>query len=325
MAKMVLGMGTSHSPGVTAVPETWLLFGQDSDPRNPNLYDLEGNHVTFEELLSRADPALVHEVTPEKGQERFEANQRGVAQLSEVMARVNPDALVVLSNDLSDIYDMGSQRVPLTFYCGEMVPVVPQYREGHPYMTSSSWAYGEEERTLPCATELGRHVVQVLMEEGVDAAHATALKPGAGVGHGFAFVLRRILENKPVPTVPLYMDTTYHSPLRSYEIGRALRTAIERWPANARVGVVATGGLSHFVVDQEIDRMSLKAMQDRDVRAIAALPRARLQAGSAEIRMWLVAAGASEHLDMQVHEYVPCYRSVAGTGVGMSFASWTDH
>ena len=41
---------------------------------------------------------------------------------------------------------------------------------------------------------------------------------------------------------------------------------------------------------------------------------------AATSRNWIAAAGAMEHLDMEVLDYVPCYRSEAGTGVGMAFA-----
>ena len=34
-------------------------------------------------------------------------------------------------------------------------------------------------------------------------------------------------------------------------------------------------------------------------------------------------AGAAEHLDMDLFDYVPCYRSPAGTGCAMAFAQWT--
>jgi hypothetical protein len=34
-------------------------------------------------------------------------------------------------------------------------------------------------------------------------------------------------------------------------------------------------------------------------------------------------AGALEHLDMNWFEYVPGYRTPAGTGTGLSFATWT--
>ncbi|MDA1220344.1 MAG: hypothetical protein O2909_13095 [Chloroflexi bacterium] len=37
---------------------------------------------------------------------------------------------------------------------------------------------------------------------------------------------------------------------------------------------------------------------------------------------WITAAGASEHLDMEIVDYVPVYGSPAGTGGGWGFAIW---
>jgi hypothetical protein len=37
---------------------------------------------------------------------------------------------------------------------------------------------------------------------------------------------------------------------------------------------------------------------------------------------WVGVAGAVEHLDLNWFEYVPDYRTPAGTGTGLSFASW---
>jgi hypothetical protein len=38
------------------------------------------------------------------------------------------------------------------------------------------------------------------------------------------------------------------------ELGRLLRRTIERWDESKRVAAVASGGLSHFMVDEELDR-----------------------------------------------------------------------
>ena len=40
------------------------------------------------------------------------------------------------------------------------------------------------------------------------------------------------------------------------------------------------------------------------------------------VLMLAVAAGATEHLDMELLDYVPVYRSLAGTGGGWAFARW---
>ena len=90
-------------------------------------------------------------------------------------------------------------------------------------------------------------------------------------------------------------------------------------PGDARVGILASGGLSHFAVDEELDRMILRAMIKHDADALRRIPTRKLNSGSSEIRNWITVAGATEHLAAQWHDYVPCYRSAGGTGCGMGF------
>jgi hypothetical protein len=89
------------------------------------------------------------------------------------------------------------------------------------------------------------------------------------------------------------------------------------------VAVVATGGLSVGVLEEQLDRTTLKAMQQRDLEAISRLPRGWMQGSAGEVLCWITAAGALEHLAMDVVDYIPAYRSPAGTGCGMTFATWS--
>ena len=88
------------------------------------------------------------------------------------------------------------------------------------------------------------------------------------------------------------------------------------------MAIVASGGLSHFFVDEELDRHVLQILAKKDADALMALPPAKLESGNSEIRNWVTAGGALEHLQMQLVDYVPSYRSEAGSGVGMAFAVW---
>jgi len=80
--------------------------------------------------------------------------------------------------------------------------------------------------------------------------------------------------------------------------------------------------LSHFVIDEELDHQVITAMQNSDAATLTSIPKERLNSENSEIRNWIATAGAAEHLKMQLIDYVPCYRSPAGTGCAMSFARW---
>jgi len=101
-----------------------------------------------------------------------------------------------------------------------------------------------------------------------------------------------------------------------------VRRAVESWPGEARVAVIASGGLSHFVVDEDLDHRVLDGLTSRDASVLGSLSRGQLRSGNSEILNWVVAAGALEHLAATVVDYVPGYRTPAGTGAGMAFARW---
>ena len=83
-------------------------------------------------------------------------------------------------------------------------------------------------------------------------------------------------------------------------------------------------GLSHQVIDEELDRMAIGALVENDVAALSNLPRARLNRapGTPEILNWVAVAAAMAPTSMTLVNYLPCYRSLAGTGPGPAFGYW---
>jgi len=66
----------------------------------------------------------------------------------------------------------------------------------------------------------------------------------------------------------------------------------------------------------------LAALKCRDAEVLRALPIEALRSGSSEILNWVLAAGALERLRVTWADYVPVYRTPAGTGVGLGFVVW---
>ena len=205
---------------------------------------------------------------------------------------------------------------------------------------------------VPVETELGRHIIEYMIESEFDMAHSKYIRPQSGgaiarryptlngestyvrmtedrpfgLPHGWSFIVKRLMDNAPMPIVPIFQNVyppNQPTPRRSYAFGQALRKAIDAWDSDKRVCLIASGGLSHFVVDEEIDRMTIKGLKEKDVELLCNLPRHRLNSASSEIRNWVAAAGALEDKDIDFLEYVPVYRTPAGTGGGWTFARWT--
>ena len=148
-----------------------------------------------------------------------------------------------------------------------------------------------------------------------------------GIPHGYGFVLERLLD-PAVPILPFCQNTCYPpnavTPRRCYAIGTALADAIAAWDDDVRVAVVASGGLSHFVVDEELDRLLLTALQKNDVDLLTTLPRERLRSATSECLNWVTLAGIMNATgrQMELLAYEPVYRTEAGTGAGLGFARW---
>jgi hypothetical protein len=55
-------------------------------------------------------------------------------------------------------------------------------------------------------------------------------------------------------------------------LGKAIHQAVQAASGNARVGILASGGLSHFTVDEDLDRGLLDACNRNDAEALCANP-----------------------------------------------------
>ncbi|MCI0690036.1 MAG: hypothetical protein L0Y54_22795, partial [Sporichthyaceae bacterium] len=184
----------------------------------------------------------------------------------------------------------------------------------------------------PCHPQLAEHVIRRLSAVGFDPAASRELPAGRhgnhGIPHGWGFIYQQVLGGAQVPCVPIFVNTFYEpnppAPARCHEFGLALADAIADYPEPLRVGVVASGGLSHFVVDEDLDRAFLDALCGADAGKPFPADAQVLVSGTAELRNWMVAAAALHRagLTAQVVDYQPCYRTPAGTGCAMGFVTW---
>jgi 3-O-methylgallate 3,4-dioxygenase len=330
MAKIVFAAGTSHTPMLLASDETLPRFAE-TDQRMKHR-DKEGRPVTYGDLLEKADPGLAAMVAPENLVARQNVARAAVRHLRDSVSRAALDALIVFGDDQNESYREDC-RPALAIFCGDTI------RNGNAqhgtYSDLPEWyirnraAFFEpvEPRDYPVHGRLALHLAETLADADFDLAISKSLRAGEGEGHAMAYVHRHVMKAKaPVPIVPVFLNTYFPpnqpTPRRCYRLGEAVRQAVQAFPGEARVGVLASGGLSHFLVDEEMDRAILKALADKDSAFLQALPRNKLQAGSSEILNWVAVAGAAEGIDLNWFEYVPGYRTPAGTGTGMSFATW---
>jgi len=321
MARLVAAFGSSHSPALNSPAEDMAGHAR-RDAQYQNHLDVDGKRVSFEELSRRND----FSAEMEKIAQRVAACDAHMKRLAKAIADARLDALIVVGDDQKEQY-LEDNLPAFLVYCGERITngVLDLPPEAPEYWKRARSIYHEPDapRDYPVAAALGRHMVEFLVEHDFDVACADRLARPRGEGHAFGYVHRRLLGAAPIPVVPLVVNTYYPPnqprPRRCYQLGRAVKGAIESFSSEDRIGVLASGGLSHFTIDEDLDRGVLSAIREGDGDALASIPPAKLNSGNSEIRNWIVVAGAAAGLKTAWQAYEPLYRTPAGTGCGMAF------
>src|SRR5439155_12988012 len=123
---------------------------------------------------------------------------------------------------------------------------------------TDSFKIGQDHPAYP---ELAEQLIDSLRDDGFDIAASNELKTDVGVGHAFVFMYEYMLPNGDIPMVPVMINTFFPpnqpTPRRCYALGKALRRAVDAWDSDKTVAIVASGGLSHTIMDEGIDRMTL--------------------------------------------------------------------
>jgi 3-O-methylgallate 3,4-dioxygenase len=329
MAEVVLGLASSHTPQLSTSAEYWSEHAV-RDQRNTRLLGLDGRYRTYDELLATADPALAAELRPAVWRTKFDRAQVAVEALAQRLAAAKPDAVLVVGDDQHELF--GADGVPaIGLFTGNMLwdlpPDAERLARTPADIKAASWAaHADAPDGYPVAAELSEHLARVLTGREFDLTVMAEQPAGRGLGHAFTFVRRRLRLADAVPIVPVLLNTYFPpnvpSPGRCWRLGQALRAGIESWAPAARVAVLASGGLSHFVVLEDLDRSVLAGLADGDPVVFERISVELLRSGTSETLNWITAGGALGGLSFRLLDYIPAYRSPAGTGCGMAFAVW---
>lgn len=336
MAELVMGIGNSHAPQLNTPAEEWEQRTA-ADRRNPALA-FRGRTYTFAELLEERGDVFRAELGVDVYREKLARCRAAIDRLGEAVSAADLDVLVIVSSDHKETFN-DEILAPFTVFWGDSVAHEPYTQEALDQMApglaiAEVANVPEVSTTRTCHPDLALHIITSTQGAGFDPAASKELPAGKlgdhGIPHGWGFIIQQVMGggDDVLPIVPIFVNTFWHpnppSARRCFDYGTALGAAIASFPGDLRVGIAASGGLSHFVIDEELDRGLLRALEEGDEEFLTALPDHVLRAGTSEIRNWLVVAGAMQAagLTAKVVDYVPCYRSEAGTGCGMGSVIW---
>jgi protocatechuate 4,5-dioxygenase beta chain len=227
----------------------------------------------------------------------------GLAPARRWIAETNPDVCIVVFNDHASAF---SQALISTFAIG----VAPEFQP-------ADEGYGP--RQVPVVKgdgDLAWHIAESLILDEFDMTIVNEMP----VDHGLTVPLSVMYDQPaewPCRVIPICVNVIqYPQPTanRCYNLGKAIRRAVESYPEDLRVAVVGTGGLSHQLqgeraglINSEFDATFLEKLvtEPETIKSMSHTEYLR-EAGSEgiEMIMWFTMRGA---LDDQVNEIYRFY------------------
>jgi OH-DDVA oxygenase len=336
MAEVVLGMWTTHGPTLALDPADWTVrVPADKKMKHP----FRGEIYDFDSLAAlRADEGLAEKCALEARQKRAVECQAAIAEMERVWLDIKPDVAVIFGNDQGEVF-LEDMSPAIAVFDGETFWNQPtsetQIPKSPPGLYEAEWGHNPDSRvTYPGHKELGRAITKNAVHDGFDVARFSIIQErednwASGIGHAFGFLHQRVMAKHMVPQVPIFYNTFYppNQPTarRCFEFGRSVGRTIREWKSDARVAIFGSGGMTHFVIDEEFDRFFLDCLDRRDGEALCNIEEKMLQSGTSEFKNWIGAAGVLFETELKgdTITYQPCYRSEAGTGAAHGFVVWS--
>ena len=329
MAEIVLGIGTSHGPMLVTETESWGLR-VPADKANKHAW--RGGTWTFDELVeARAGERLGEQTVKAVWDERQARCQQNIEKLADLFEEARVDVAVIVGNDQDEIFRRTLNPAFAVHY-GDTITnyefTEERLKELPPGIAPSLKGYipagGAD---YPGCPELALKIIEQAMADEFDVAAMSAM-PRPEAPHAWGFIYRRIMRDRPCPSVMVTVNTFFPpnqpSVRRCYKFGQSILEAIREWDSDKRVALIASGGLTHFVIDETVDKTFLNALESKNFEPVFNMGEATFRDGTSEMKNWVPVAGAMSQLGLQGHvlDYVPCYRSEAGTGNAMGFVYW---
>jgi OH-DDVA oxygenase/3-O-methylgallate 3,4-dioxygenase len=326
-------MATTHGPQLHTTVEQWLLRVKADKARK---HPFRNGEYSFDEVVEmRKSEGLDSKSTMEAMTGYHLRCHLAMEKLADKWEETKPDVAVILGNDQNEVYETDELNPPFMVFYGETIPNYPQTEEQKrklpPGVAEAEHGHATETYTeYKGVPELGELIIRTLIAHDFDVSASKVWPKHArnGASHAFGHIYRQVMRDKVVPNVPIYQNTFFPpnqpSARRAYEFGRIVRTAIDSWQSDKKVAVFGSGGMSHFVIDEDFDRRFVAALKQKDKKYLTSIPLSELQSGTSELKSWISLAGVLEGMDAEMHEldYVPCYRSPAGTGTANGFYWW---
>jgi protocatechuate 4,5-dioxygenase beta chain len=238
---------------------------------------------------------------------------KGYEPLQKWMGDVKPDVVIMVYNDHVNAFDF---RIIPTFAlgCGDEFPIADEGWGARPVPVVKGYP------------EFAAHLVQSLVLDEFDLTIVNEME----VDHGMTVPLSLAYgapKAWPARVIPLAVNVIqYPAPTgnRCYNLGKAIKKAVESWDEDLNVVIFGTGGMSHQIqgpraglINKDFDTKFLDGLtKDPDSLAkIQPLTYLREAGNEAiELVMWLIMRGALGEKAEEVYRFY--HVPASSTGVG---------
>ncbi|MGE0059199.1 MAG: hypothetical protein AB7P33_04965 [Dehalococcoidia bacterium] len=304
MAELVAAAATSHAFTLRSPEQGW------DDARINNQKMFEKKFGYFPET-----PKGVEEETDEDITHRYKNVSSGHETIIQRLSGLDLDAIILIGNDQDEEFGEQSIAPQLAIFTG------------NEFTTRAGV-------TFKGKPELAYHLLSGTVNDGFDVTRFEQLDNGVLKAHAFGPVIERLTPEADVPVIPVYVESfrlPCPSPARCYAFGQSLRKAVEAWPGNQRIGVIASGGISHFPqsfpfqysaeakhgnVDHVYDRKLFEFMKEGRYDELTKLSNQDLlDHGDTELHSWITLLGMVGDVKTEVLAYEPFFRAIMAMGV----------
>jgi 2,3-dihydroxyphenylpropionate 1,2-dioxygenase len=251
--------------------------------------------IVFAGAMSHVlDPDYYEAACGPVGRRMVEAVMAEVRGMGARLAERKPDALVVVADDHLNAFSFNA--VPaLCVRIGQTVSRMVQ---------DEAEAFDKVLDGMPERYPLHEALAEAILEQGLASGFDLALSWEAPVDHAFLSPVNTLCAGRPIPPlVPIWVNcfvAPQPTARRCFAFGQHIARVVARSPWT--VGVIATGGLSHFPEllvsrvgesDTVFDRRILAMLEQGEHEPLRALTGEELhKAGEHEFLNWMVLLGA---------------------------------
>ena len=224
MAQVVAAFGSSHSTMLVSSVEHWQEMFDRVDRRAP-INDLTACRARSMNCSRPCRPMPRRRSQPVRRPSAIGPPWRPWTGSNAISTASGVDVLVIIGDDQRELFK-DAFRPAIAIYYGETIrnAAAPAEPTADWYLQDQRKRMEEgRDRHYPCHPALARHLIEGLVTRDFDITAMEALTGEQFEGHAYSFIHRRFMPKRPIPIVPVILNTYYPpnqpSPRRCFDLG----------------------------------------------------------------------------------------------------------